>query len=86
MNPLRDFIQDRCRQHDNAWVSVAVLRRAYEQWAEETGERYIVDGKAFSEHLRSRGCKQTQRKVLGKNARGWEGIELRTEDGETLTC
>jgi len=80
MDPLREFVEDRCILHESEWVAASNLRSEYERWASETGERHTLDSKAFSDRLRARGCVQVQRRVLGKHRRGWEGIGLRAAE------
>jgi putative DNA primase/helicase len=79
MDPLRDFLDDRCILRDNVWITAAALRAEYERWAKDTGEGNTLDAKDFGNRLKARGCKQSQRRVLGKHTRGWEGIGLRGE-------
>jgi putative DNA primase/helicase len=79
MDPLREFIEDKCILHTDAWIAAATLRSAYEMWARESGERRTLEPKAMAERLRQRGCVQANRKVLGNSTRGWEGIGLRVQ-------
>ena len=80
MDPLREFIEDRCVLHLEAWVAAGQLRAAYEDWSKQNGERYLIDPRAFAERLRSRGCNPSSRRVLSSIKRGWQGIGLRADD------
>ncbi|MCH8083452.1 MAG: primase C-terminal domain-containing protein [Myxococcales bacterium] len=73
MDPLREFISDCCVLGERCWVSSAALRKEYESWCKEAGEKLLV-GRNFTDRLRARGCKPR-----GKtNARGWSGIGLKS--------
>jgi len=73
MDPLRPFFEERCDFEPDAWCSVAMLRSAYEAWAKESGERYVLDGRQFAERLREHGCIQKPTRA----GRGWSGIALK---------
>ena len=79
MDPLREFIEDCCVLNTGAWTSSVRLRSAYVEWAKENGERFVLDQRALSERLRSKGCSTGNRKVGGSSTRGWSGIGLKAE-------
>jgi phage/plasmid-associated DNA primase len=72
---LRDFLADCCLLEPDRWTGSSELRRAYEQWAEQNGDRPIPS-RAFAEKLRAKGCVPETRWQGGKNVRGWLGISL----------
>jgi putative DNA primase/helicase len=80
MDPLRDFIEDRCILLPSAWVASGKLRAAYENWAKENGERVVLDQRGLGEKLRGRGCSTQNRKVDGSSVRGWRGIGLKFDE------
>lgn len=82
MDPLQEFLDERCVISQGAWVAAATLRAAYEAWAKTNGERYVLDSRSLAERLRSRGCVQEVRKVAGVSARVWVGVGLLAEGGE----
>ena len=69
MDPLRGFIDDYC-------VLGGELRKAYETWAQESGESELLRGKKWGEKLRAYGCEPTMDPSTGKK-RVWKGIALR---------
>jgi putative DNA primase/helicase len=82
MDLLGDFFAECCVLDAGAQVSRPTLRRAYEQWAEEVGQKHTLDPKGFADVLRERGCidvpslRETGRPTP---VRGWKGIRLRTD-------
>jgi putative DNA primase/helicase len=82
-DPLREFVEDHCVVLPGTSVKVAVLWQAYEKWAEQNGERHVLNRKKFSDRLQALGCEQVMRKFgRGYSERGWAGIGLRTPEGE----
>lgn len=73
MDPLRDFLADRCLFVDE--VSNTDLRAAYEVWARENGVRHPIGGNAFAERLEARDCCRVRRHG---GERWWTGLRLRT--------
>jgi putative DNA primase/helicase len=73
---LKNFIEDCCFRNSNSWVSSERLSHAYTEWCAKNGERNPLDGRAFGEQLREKGCTPKKKEVRGKQVRGWEGIEL----------
>jgi putative DNA primase/helicase len=81
MNPLADFLDERCIVDPDVWASSADLFNAYREWAQEQGLRHTLAQKAFGEKLRAIGCEQRQEGVA--RTRGWSGIALLSErEGE----
>ncbi len=78
VDPIRDFLEDRCVLSDHAWVSVTALRKAYEEWCEQVGE-HPLGARAFNDRVRSKGCEQDRRRLGGHLVRGWAGVGLSSE-------
>jgi putative DNA primase/helicase len=74
MDPLRDFFDDCCILRPEAWVLTADLRQAYETWARERGEAFVLRGRQFTDRLKARGLEPERRHA----GRGWQGIGLLT--------
>lgn len=83
MDTLGDFVAECCVMETSARVSRPTLRKAYETWAEEIGQRYKLEPKAFADALRERGCVElTSMREAGRATpvKGWRGIRLRTDE------
>jgi len=74
MDPLKDFFDDCCVLKPEAWVLTADLRQAYETWARERGEAFVLRGRQFTDRLKARGLVPERRHA----GRGWQGIGLLT--------
>lgn len=76
MDPIRDFLDDCCVKGTYANVNNTKLYQEYEDWAKETGEKYIMSRKRFSQSLELKGFiqKRTSRE------RVWEGIGLKANN------
>ena len=74
MNPLGDFIGERCILAPEAWVPSAALFDAYRTWAQEQGLRHTMTAKQVGEKLRGMGCEQER--AGQPQQRGWRGIGL----------
>jgi len=74
MNPLLDFIGERCILAPEAWVPSRDLFDAYRTWAQEQGLRHTMTAKQVGEKLRGMGC--TQERAGQPQQRGWRGIGL----------
>jgi putative DNA primase/helicase len=72
MDPLRDFIADRCVLGPDAVARSSTLWSEYQAWAKDSGERWALNRKQFGEALRARGFKD--RKLRGDRA--WHGVGL----------
>lgn len=79
MQPLRDFLDERCILESEAWMPFAMLWAIYEGWAKDFHARRVLTKTEFTTALKEAGCKDATRKHLAKNARGWLGIRLRTD-------
>lgn len=71
-DPLRDFLSEYCSLSPDDWTATDVLRRSYEEWASDLGERHPLGRQTFNERLIAAGCEQ--KKLAGR--RGWAGIGL----------
>lgn len=71
-DPLRDWLADCCELDAGAWTSNADLRRSYEAWCEDNGEKPLT-AKKFGTLLEARGIR-TQK--LGGD-RGRRAIRVR---------
>jgi putative DNA primase/helicase len=78
-DPLRDFINGRFIVAPEAWITKAALRRAYETWCAENGNKYPLGPKKFSERIRALGAKDGSKRVHGFDhpRDAWIGIGLR---------
>jgi putative DNA primase/helicase len=72
MNPLQEFIADRCVLDQGAVSSSAVLWSDYQAWAKDSGERWPLNRRQFGEALRACGFKDGKR---GQH-RTWHGLRL----------
>ena len=71
MNPLRDFVEDRCQLGKRLTCTINLLWCGYSHWCEEHKEKRLRR-QEFNDRLEAMGC---ERKRDGK-ARRWEGIGL----------
>jgi phage/plasmid-associated DNA primase len=55
MDPLQDFIAERCVVAPGAWATVEGLWTAYERWAHDAGEKYPLTRRQFGDRLTRRG-------------------------------
>lgn len=78
-DPLREFILSCCLLSERAMVPAGELRREYEAWCKENGEKPLY-GAAWGEALRARGCKQDNVRISGTRTRVWRGIGLTAAD------
>ncbi|WP_049876309.1 primase-like DNA-binding domain-containing protein [Sorangium cellulosum] len=78
-DPLRDFIKDRCVIAQEAWVEKAALRREYERWCLDNGNKYPLGSKRFAVRIRDLGAAQSTKRVPGHSSPRdvWRGIGLR---------
>ena len=75
MDKLKDFLEDECVLAAHARVSTAALWKAYEQWGDEQGEKYLLNRRRFKQQLEKRSVTQ------GRNMkeRYWLGVGLISE-------
>jgi phage/plasmid-associated DNA primase len=74
MDPISDFLAERCVLDVAGSVPIRTLRAAYTDWAEDNGVRDPLGAKAFNERLRARDCEQDRKRTQ------WFGVRLRTAD------
>ncbi len=74
MDPLQDFLDERCELDGDGWVVTATLREAYERFCEANGDRPL-QGKAFAARLLGRGF--TRGKHGADGTRIWSGLWLK---------
>ncbi len=72
MDPLKDFVEDRCVVKEGTQCKSSELRMAYEDWAKQNGET-VFSSKWFANRLKVLGCESG--KIGGD--RGWKGIGLK---------
>lgn len=70
MDPLRDFLEDRCVLSPASWTATASLRSAYDDWGRDTGTVEPVGAKKLGEWLRAHGCEPATRRQRGRGASG----------------
>ena len=75
-DPLRDFLNDRCKVRSGANAPAGELWAAYLQWADEAKEEVPLDSqRAFAEALAQKGFRQDR---LGhERTRVWVGLRLK---------
>lgn len=72
MDPLKDFIEDRCFIVDYARVDNTDLWNAYASWCQENGEKYPLGRKRFTQSMENRGYTRAR----SDRGRFWRGIGL----------
>jgi len=83
VDPLHDFIQDRCTiklDDPGCREPSSALWEAYQEWATESGIKYPVKRPDFGKRLKTFGLQQAQ--VGEKRTRVYQGITLRMNGGE----
>ena len=78
MDPLKDWVEEKCEidvKDKTRYISIPNLRQSYEDWAEASGEKYLLDRKKYIERLEQMGLKQGH-DPSGK-IRVWLGIRFR---------
>jgi len=76
MDPLAEFFGDCCQFSANTWTATADIRKAYQEWVKDAGERDSMPQKEFTERLRRKGCEPVSKKSDKRLLRGWKGIQL----------
>lgn len=76
MDPLAEFIGDRCVVQDGATADNGEIYQEYQKWAATAGIRRPIGRKAFTQGLKSRGFEQES---TGK-ARYWPGLGILADD------
>lgn len=62
------------------WVKSADLRRAYDQWVEDRGDKFTLNGNQFADRLQQAGAVSERRNVGRLKVRVWQGIALLATD------
>ncbi len=75
MNPLLEFVEERCLLGGQYKTEGAELRAAYEMWAAEVRAKPLSN-RVWGSHLRALGCERNQVREGGKNRRYWSGVGL----------
>jgi P4 family phage/plasmid primase-like protien len=79
-DPLKEFIEDCCEIGAGLFVKASDLAHGYEWWAKQNREKYPLGREAFNERLHSKKFTQSRgRRINEKQARCWEGIELKLD-------
>ncbi|MEQ1885188.1 MAG: phage/plasmid primase, P4 family [Bryobacteraceae bacterium] len=76
-NPLGDFVNEECVLDSTAHTKVSDLRRAYDRWCVETGEKSVLNRNDFSKAIQDIGCVPVTHRI----GRVWKGIRLKTDVG-----
>ena len=80
MDPLAEFIADRCILDAASADTVGRIKAEYADWADKNGERYKLNRNEFKARLEHQGCEQIlgPDPISGKKSRLWKGIRLKT--------
>lgn len=78
MDPLRDFLADRCLVNSTEKATKGELWGSYEGWAKATGVRGM-SSRQFIDRLRRQGFDETRTQT----ARFWIGVGLRNDTNDT---
>lgn len=81
-DPLREFVRSNCVLSENVVVPASDLRKEYEAWCKESGEKPLY-GAAWGESLRIRGCERGRKRINSVLMRVWTGIGLVSDDEQT---
>lgn len=82
MNPLGEFLAERCILSPGMWTPSAAIMDAYRQWAQGANVRYTLNANKVAERLRALDCVPEQHPT--SRTRGWRGVGLLTErEGQT---
>jgi putative DNA primase/helicase len=79
MDPLRDWIEERCTLGGDRTASSADLYRSYGMWARDGGERWTLSRRQFADRLTDRGF-EAYKATGGQRAR--RGIGLVSDQAE----
>lgn len=91
-DPLKEFLEDCCdvddpetTEENRSYVTVTDLGAAYEWWAKKNRERYPLGRESFNERMIAKKFIQKRgRRIAGKQARTWEGLELKSDIQEQV--
>jgi putative DNA primase/helicase len=73
MDPLSDFLSERCVLEAPAEILSKDLRDVYLDWAKDSGIREPLAARVFNARLEARGCQRDKKRTR------WFGIRLRTD-------
>ena len=79
-DPLKDFVEDCCILTPAAIVPVVELRKAYETWCQENGQKFTISARNFNDRLRELGCEAGPTRYADKVCKCWHGIGLGRTD------
>jgi putative DNA primase/helicase len=83
MDPLHDWLEDRCVFDDEQWVTTEHLWDAYKAWT-KSANAYTMSRKTWAKRLATRGPKSDRVRVDGKLTRIWRGIGLQQQGMEDV--
>ena len=72
MDPLREFVAERCRFDGEATVKADALWKAYQEFSKDAGERFPLERRSFTERLKKLGLEHN----TGGRITRWAGIGL----------
>lgn len=78
MDPLQEFLDDRCVFIAEASTPVSALRAEYDQWARESGLKWLLSPKDFNRRIAEKGCLRKTTWWNGKDCKCWHGIGLQS--------
>lgn len=83
MDPLSDFIDERCELGPKLSVVAGELRRAYDIWADENGvdKKHRPNTRNWGQRWKAKGCTPAQRHGI----RWWLGVRLQVGGTEQAT-
>ena len=84
MDPIKEFLDDRCVLGEDQKASVRDMQHAYKDWAEDRGYRFPLGPREFNRHLRDHGCQQRPNREGDRVQRYWFGIGLAAHDDQEL--
>jgi putative DNA primase/helicase len=80
-NPLTDFVTEECELASSGFTTVADLRRAYDSWCSDNGEKNILNRNQFTTAIKDLGCSPSVR----SGNRVWVGVALRSSASSIYT-
>jgi P4 family phage/plasmid primase-like protien len=84
-DPIKEFLEDCCDIAEEYFCRCSDLGSAYEWWCKTNREKYPLGREAFGERVLSKGFKTSRsRRIDGKQARTWEGIQLNIETDKVI--
>lgn len=81
MDRFSAFLRDCCVIDAEARVAASDLRRTYELWCRENGQKVPMSGNDVATRLRTRGCVRR----ASSGARYWHGLRLQHDGEEPVT-